>query len=197
MPTGTRPAPTSPAWPTRSGGRPPRSPRSATATPFPVTGTGRIVAVALMLVGISLVGVITATIAAWFIDQTRQERHHRRDPHRTAGRSTWRSLRWPHRSGQRPVRCRLTDCKANPLCGSCRGALLAGMPAPGSHLAAAHDTEPAGVLVGHPKLVGLPVHICTGNAPAWLTRTCAPDRSPVWTIGAGRFCTLVRRSGLG
>ena len=38
---------------------------------FPVTGTGRMVAVALMLVGISLVGVITATVAAWFIAQTR------------------------------------------------------------------------------------------------------------------------------
>jgi voltage-gated potassium channel len=38
---------------------------------FPVTGTGRIVAVALMLVGISLVGLITATVAAWFIAQTR------------------------------------------------------------------------------------------------------------------------------
>ena len=38
---------------------------------FPVTGTGRLVAVALMVVGISLVGVITATVAAWFIDQTR------------------------------------------------------------------------------------------------------------------------------
>jgi voltage-gated potassium channel len=41
---------------------------------FPITGTGRVVAAALMLVGISLVGVITATIAAWFIDQTRQDR---------------------------------------------------------------------------------------------------------------------------
>jgi voltage-gated potassium channel len=38
---------------------------------FPVTGTGRLVAVALMVVGISLVSIITATIAAWFIDQTR------------------------------------------------------------------------------------------------------------------------------
>jgi voltage-gated potassium channel len=37
----------------------------------PVTGTGRLVAVALMLVGISLVGLITATVAAWFIAQTR------------------------------------------------------------------------------------------------------------------------------
>ena len=39
---------------------------------FPVTTTGRLVAVALMLVGISLLSVITATVAAWFIAQTRQ-----------------------------------------------------------------------------------------------------------------------------
>lgn len=39
---------------------------------FPVTATGRLVAVALMLVGISLVSVITGTVAAWFIAQTRQ-----------------------------------------------------------------------------------------------------------------------------
>lgn len=38
---------------------------------FPVTGTGRLVAVALMLVGISLVGLVTATVAAWFVAQTR------------------------------------------------------------------------------------------------------------------------------
>ena len=41
---------------------------------FPVTGTGRVVAVALMLVGISLVGVITATIAGWFVAQTDRAR---------------------------------------------------------------------------------------------------------------------------
>lgn len=39
---------------------------------FPVTATGRLVAVALMLVGISLVSVITATVAAWFLAQTRR-----------------------------------------------------------------------------------------------------------------------------
>lgn len=39
---------------------------------FPVTSTGRLVAVALMLVGISLVSVITATVAAWFLAQTRR-----------------------------------------------------------------------------------------------------------------------------
>jgi voltage-gated potassium channel len=40
---------------------------------YPVTTTGRWVAVALMLVGISLVGVVTASVAAWFVSQTRQE----------------------------------------------------------------------------------------------------------------------------
>lgn len=36
----------------------------------PVTTTGRIVAAALMLVGIALIGAVTATVAAWFIDNT-------------------------------------------------------------------------------------------------------------------------------
>jgi voltage-gated potassium channel len=34
---------------------------------FPVTGVGRVVAASLMLVGISLLGVVTAAVAAWFI----------------------------------------------------------------------------------------------------------------------------------
>lgn len=34
---------------------------------FPVTSVGRILAVCLMLVGISLMGVITASVAAWFV----------------------------------------------------------------------------------------------------------------------------------
>lgn len=37
----------------------------------PVTGVGRLVAAVLMLIGISLIGAITATVAAWFIDRTR------------------------------------------------------------------------------------------------------------------------------
>lgn len=37
----------------------------------PVTATGRVIAVALMVTGISLVGVITATVAAWFVSQSR------------------------------------------------------------------------------------------------------------------------------
>jgi voltage-gated potassium channel len=34
---------------------------------FPTTSTGRVLAVCLMLVGISLMGVITASVAAWFV----------------------------------------------------------------------------------------------------------------------------------
>ncbi len=38
---------------------------------YPVTGLGRLVAVGLMLVGISLLGLITASVAAWFVAMTR------------------------------------------------------------------------------------------------------------------------------
>lgn len=40
---------------------------------FPVTVTGRLIAVALMVVGIALVGAITASIAAWMVGQVQQE----------------------------------------------------------------------------------------------------------------------------
>ena len=36
---------------------------------FPVTGTGRLIAVALMLAGIALLGVVTASFAAWLIQR--------------------------------------------------------------------------------------------------------------------------------
>ena len=36
---------------------------------FPVTGTGRLVAIGLMLGGVTLVGVVTATLASWIIDR--------------------------------------------------------------------------------------------------------------------------------
>lgn len=36
---------------------------------FPVTGTGRLVAVALMLAGIALLGIVTASVATWLIDR--------------------------------------------------------------------------------------------------------------------------------
>lgn len=36
---------------------------------YPTTSLGRLVAVALMLVGIALLGVVTASIAAWFVDR--------------------------------------------------------------------------------------------------------------------------------
>lgn len=38
---------------------------------FPVSATGRMVAGGLMIVGISLVGVVTASVAAWFMSLTR------------------------------------------------------------------------------------------------------------------------------
>lgn len=39
---------------------------------FPVTVGGRIIAFGLMLVGISLLGVLTASVAAWFVGRTRE-----------------------------------------------------------------------------------------------------------------------------
>lgn len=39
---------------------------------YPVTGTGRVVAAALMLLGIALVGAITAAVAGWFVSQTQR-----------------------------------------------------------------------------------------------------------------------------
>lgn len=39
---------------------------------YPVTTTGRCVAVALMVVGIALLGVVTATLASWLIEQVRE-----------------------------------------------------------------------------------------------------------------------------
>jgi voltage-gated potassium channel len=38
---------------------------------YPVTTTGRVIAVALMLVGIAVIGVITASIAAWLMEGVR------------------------------------------------------------------------------------------------------------------------------
>ena len=38
---------------------------------YPVTGLGRVVAAALMLVGISMVGIVSASVATWFVSQDR------------------------------------------------------------------------------------------------------------------------------
>jgi voltage-gated potassium channel len=38
---------------------------------FPITGDGRVVGVGLMLAGIALLGVITASLASWLIEQVR------------------------------------------------------------------------------------------------------------------------------
>ena len=40
---------------------------------FPITTEGRVLAVGLMLTGISLMGVITASVAAWFVKMNQQE----------------------------------------------------------------------------------------------------------------------------
>ena len=40
---------------------------------FPTTSLGRVLAVGLMLVGISLMGVITASVAAWFVKMSQDE----------------------------------------------------------------------------------------------------------------------------
>jgi len=39
---------------------------------YPVTGTGRVVAAGLMLAGIALLGIVTASLATWLIDRIRQ-----------------------------------------------------------------------------------------------------------------------------
>lgn len=44
---------------------------------FPVTTTGRVVAVGLMLVGIGLVGAVTATVTAWILGRVEAEREAR------------------------------------------------------------------------------------------------------------------------
>lgn len=40
---------------------------------FPVTTMGRIVGVAMMVVGVSMLGVVTATVAAWFLERVQGE----------------------------------------------------------------------------------------------------------------------------
>ncbi len=39
---------------------------------FPVTGTGRLIAVGLMVGGIALLGVVTATLASWLVERVAQ-----------------------------------------------------------------------------------------------------------------------------
>ena len=39
---------------------------------FPVTGAGRMVAIVLMLCGIALIGVVTATFASWLLEKVQQ-----------------------------------------------------------------------------------------------------------------------------
>jgi voltage-gated potassium channel len=41
---------------------------------YPVTAEGRVVAVALMVVGIGIVGAVTASVATWMVSQVQRER---------------------------------------------------------------------------------------------------------------------------
>lgn len=41
---------------------------------YPVTGAGRVIAVALMVVGIGMVGAITAAVATWMVSQVQHQR---------------------------------------------------------------------------------------------------------------------------
>lgn len=47
----------------------------------PVSVTGRVVAVAMMLVGIALIGVVTASVAAWFVSKTAGEDDREQEQH--------------------------------------------------------------------------------------------------------------------
>ena len=47
---------------------------------FPVTTAGRLIAAALMVIGIALLGVLTASIAAWFIREVSQNDQENLDP---------------------------------------------------------------------------------------------------------------------
>jgi voltage-gated potassium channel len=41
---------------------------------YPVTTEGRVIAVALMLVGIGMVGAMTASVATWMVSQVQREK---------------------------------------------------------------------------------------------------------------------------
>jgi voltage-gated potassium channel len=49
---------------------------------FPVTVTGRLIAVALMLVGIACIGAITAGVAAWLVAQVEADAHEKEEKSR-------------------------------------------------------------------------------------------------------------------
>ena len=50
---------------------------------FPVTMTGRLIAVGLMIAGIALIGSVTATFASWFIEQVGRTRTEELSPPRS------------------------------------------------------------------------------------------------------------------
>ncbi len=71
---------------------------------YPVTATGRIVAAALMVVGISVLGVVTASVAAWFVQIAEQRAGARGGTAAEAGAASGR--RRAHAAADRPRPCR-------------------------------------------------------------------------------------------
>jgi voltage-gated potassium channel len=73
---------------------------------YPVTTEGRLVAVALMLAGIALVGVVTASLASWFVEKLSdvQEAEQRTQTDLDLLRAEIRALREELRDGGRSVR---------------------------------------------------------------------------------------------
>lgn len=65
---------------------------------YPTTPSGRLVGAALMIIGISLLGVITATVANWFITQTRREDEAARGQRTRTVRRRSEQLRVPRRA---------------------------------------------------------------------------------------------------
>lgn len=75
---------------------------------YPVTVVGRVVAVGMMLGGIALLGVVTATLASWLVEQvdaTTEAEHH-------ATRGQVEEMRAEMRAELRAMRAALADAEA-------------------------------------------------------------------------------------
>ena len=70
---------------------------------FPVTATGRLVAITLMLCGIALIGVVTATFASWLLDKVKEVEESAQAATRREIQELTREL--PLRAALRPTAC--------------------------------------------------------------------------------------------
>ena len=74
---------------------------------YPVTTAGRLIGSVIMVVGIGLIGTVSATVAAWFVrHKQRMRRAKRARRHQPKARPTRRS--------RRPIRCRSTPATTCP-----------------------------------------------------------------------------------